>query len=758
MGAPGNLPGGPTPAVCRSAPPGLPAVGDRFGDFRVVAELGRGCEGRVYLAVQSSLADRPIVLKLTRLSGQEHTVLARLQHTHIVPLYFMEEDAARDLRVLGMPYFGGAPLHRLLADLDGTPPARREGRHLLEALDRCSAGTPLAPPTAGPVRDLLARASYVQAVCWVGACLADALGYAHERGLIHLDLKPANVLIAADGQPMLLDFHLAQGPIPPGYDFDQFVGGTPMYMSPEQRAAVAAVADDRAIAAPVDARSDVYSLGLVLAEALGTLVPLADPDEPPDVRRSNPAVSTGLADVLRRCLAPDPSKRYPSAAALADDLRRHLNHRPLRGVRNRSLLERWRKWRRRRPAAPAVAVLAALAAVSQGQAQAPRVADRERRLRQAEAAHRAAADHLRRDEPAAAERSMREGLALLDGLPAAGALREGLEAQERLVGGAQLVHQLHRLAEGLRYLDGAGAAADPRLAESCRAVWRQRDRLRAEPALDHSPDLRRRVGEDLPDFGILLADLVSRPAGGTAPDHRAALEVLREAESVAGPTPALLRARQWHAAAAGDRALAEEAARRAAASPPRTAWECYAAGRALLRAGDLGPAAELLRQAVDRQPQEFWPQYLRAACAFRQGSYDEAAAGFGVCVALRPDAPECSFNRALAEERRDRDDLALADYDRTLRLDPRRGSAWLNRGVLHLRHGRPAEALCDFERALGEGADAADAHYNSALAHLKNSDPAAARSSLRQALAADPRHAAALELERKLRGTGGGNE
>src|SRR5204863_7934136 len=108
--------------------------------------------------------------------------------------------------------------------------------------------SPLPSPAArregsvpgGPARQALATASYVQAVCWVGACLAEALQYAHERGLVHLDLKPSNVLLAADGQPMLLDFHLAREPLRPDDEGPPWLGGTAGYMSPEQQAAVRA--------------------------------------------------------------------------------------------------------------------------------------------------------------------------------------------------------------------------------------------------------------------------------------------------------------------------------------------------------------------------------------------------------------------------------------------------------------------------------------------------------------------------------------
>jgi serine/threonine protein kinase len=126
------------------------------------------------------------------------------------------------------------------------------------------------------------------------------------------------------------------------------VGGTAIYASPEQRAAFAAVTGGRAIDSAVGVTSDIYSLGVVLAECLGATLPVTAEGIAQLVRR-NPQVSQGLADILARCVAVQPERRYPTAAAVAEDLRLHLQHRPLQGVRNRSLAERWRKWRRRAP-------------------------------------------------------------------------------------------------------------------------------------------------------------------------------------------------------------------------------------------------------------------------------------------------------------------------------------------------------------------------------------------------------------------------
>jgi serine/threonine protein kinase len=211
----------------------FPAVGETVGEFRLLASLGRGVQGAVFLADQPSLANRPVVLKITSRKSWEHLSLAKLRHAHIVPLYCVQDLADRDLRLLCMPYLGGTTLGRFLSELGKIPIARRTGRDLLSRLDQDQAETPLSVPSQGPAQQFLSRASYLQAVCWIGACLADALQFAHQRELLHLDLKPSNVLLAADGTPMLLDFHLAQPPIRPNESVRRQLGGTPNYMSPE---------------------------------------------------------------------------------------------------------------------------------------------------------------------------------------------------------------------------------------------------------------------------------------------------------------------------------------------------------------------------------------------------------------------------------------------------------------------------------------------------------------------------------------------
>jgi serine/threonine protein kinase len=332
------------------AAPDFPQVGDVLGDFRLIAALGWGAAGRVFLATQRALADRPVVLKLTARRAREHLSLARLQHTHIVPLHAVYEFPERQLRALCMPFLGGATLDRLLELLRDRPVAARTGQDLIAALDAAQTQAAVRPRGTSVYREALARTSYVEAMCQIGICLAEGLHHAHERRLLHLDLKPSNVLLAADAQPFLLDFHLANEPVTAGAVQCEASGGTAGFAAPEQVQICVAAARGEPAPVGLDGRADLYALARLLYVALAGEGPAGQLPLPP-LHRCNPAVSVGLADMIHKCLRREPGDRYPDARAFAADLRRHAQDLPLRGVRNRSVGERWRKWRRRRPSA-----------------------------------------------------------------------------------------------------------------------------------------------------------------------------------------------------------------------------------------------------------------------------------------------------------------------------------------------------------------------------------------------------------------------
>jgi eukaryotic-like serine/threonine-protein kinase len=659
------------------AAPQFPAAGEALDDFFLLAELGRGAQGRVFLASQLSLGERPVVLKLLPLDAREHLSLARLQHTHIVPLYSAQDHPVRKLRALCMPYFGGATLARVLDALAPQPPARRTGQDLLDALDRAQAAVPLTAPARGRARQSLARATYVQAVCGVAACLADALQYAHERGLVHLDLKPSNVLLAADGQPMLLDFHLAREPLHPDDEGPPWLGGTAGYMSPEQRGALEAAKQGRKVPRVVDGRSDIYSLGVLLYEALAGGPPAPAGQRQP-LNRRNAQVSVGLADVVGKCLADDPERRYPDMAALARDLRRHLADLPLAGVRNRSLLERWRKWRRRRPyratlGAMMFAVLIAAGAVALGA-----VSSFNQRLGQARDALHDGKALMAQGQWGGAIRALQRGQASARGLLWQQELRDSLDQQLRLAEQGQAgaardaaARELNQLADRVRFLYGAEGVAPEEalrgLESPCRDLWDKRARVVRRLGAG-APEVR----DDLLDLAIFWADLrvrLARPAE-PAQARREALTVLDQAEALFGPSPVLDEERKLHGGAGLPRA--------GKGGGWGTAWEHYALGRALLRSGDLKRAADEVARAVRLEPQGLWPNFYQGLCAYRQGRYEDAVTAYSVCIGAAPRNAEgkasraagCFYNRALAFVALGRTKEALRDYDQARRLDP----------------------------------------------------------------------------------------
>ncbi|AWM40545.1 Serine/threonine-protein kinase StkP [Gemmata obscuriglobus] len=292
------------------------AVPPRVGDFEIVSKLGQGAFGQVFLAHQVSLG-RHVALKVTdrEMAGRsEGQLLAGLEHDHIVKVFSAFADPDTGLAGLCLQYVPGADLGVLIRHLYEGGRQPQSGAELLAALDRLRRGDPGFDPAALRDREALGADEFPQAVCRLGARLAEALAFAHARGVLHCDIKPGNILITPYGRPMLADFNVA---------FDRTrhrdgvrYGGTLAYMAPEYYAAMAGLPGGAA-----DERCDVYSLGVVLYElATGRRPPrLAPPPESPEPGGPDALdrVPRELAAVIRRTLRPDPADRYSSAAELA---------------------------------------------------------------------------------------------------------------------------------------------------------------------------------------------------------------------------------------------------------------------------------------------------------------------------------------------------------------------------------------------------------------------------------------------------------
>ncbi len=666
-----------------------------FAGFRLVSQLGKGAEGAVYLAIQPELAQRQVVLKITDGDLEEHLSLARLQHTNIVPLYGVYENPAQRQRALCMPYFGAATLQHLFNALAAIPPAKRRGSDIADVLERMDSETPVVCGSAGAARLLLKKKTYVQAVCWIGACLADALGYAHQRGLVHFDIKPSNVLLAADGQPMLLDFHLARPPLKAGEESPAYFGGTPPYMPAEQEGVCEDVMARRSLRQGADGRSDIYALGVLLRQALSGTALAGEVG----LRRLNPRVSRGLADIIAKCVAADPAARYATAAALATDLRSHLDDRPLQGVKNRSLGERYAKWRRRRPyALPLAALLLGLVAaiIVAGSILSHQ---RARRRQTAEEYFREGQSMLRVKQYAQAVESFKRGLNGAEGFYAEPRLLAALKQHLALAERARRAEDLHRLAEQCRLVtlaDNLDLRAGIVLDRAVDVIWEQRQALlEADPDFP-DPALEETIRRDLLELAIHWADIKVRIG---VPERRAAHRgqaraILAAAARIGGETTPLAWERGFYAD--------EPDARRDLAGGGREIkdpWEHYCLGRALLRHGDVPAAFAELEKSLSRAPADYWANFVLADCAARLGRHDRAIACLGVCIGQNPTQAESFLRRGRAYAQLKDWDGALRDFNWALDLRPNAPEALLERARVYRALGQEDRAERDFEQA-----------------------------------------------------------
>jgi serine/threonine protein kinase/Tfp pilus assembly protein PilF len=308
-----------------------PGPGETFLGFRLLRELGRGAFARVFLAAEPDLGDRLVAVKISPHGGSEAQTLGPLNHPNVVKVHAVRKDERSGLTAVCMPYLGGATLSGVVASFQNGRP--RRARVILDAA-RAALGPDLAGDRPAP-NPLLQTAPYAEGVCFLGLQLAEALAFLHGRGIFHRDLKPSNVLLCPDGRPMLLDFNLSADP----NAARQRLGGTLPYMSPEQ---VRAIFRLDGPTAPVDGRSDLFGLGVILFELLtgrqpfGPVPPgIPEKDDAaalldgqqegaPPVRRLCPEVTPGLARVIDRCLRPNRDRRPADAAEVAAALRRDL--------------------------------------------------------------------------------------------------------------------------------------------------------------------------------------------------------------------------------------------------------------------------------------------------------------------------------------------------------------------------------------------------------------------------------------------------
>ncbi len=332
----------------------------QLGDFRLLELLGEGGMGAVFRARQESLG-RLVALKVIRAESlfspvarerfrREIEAVAALRSPGIVPVHTVGEEN-------GVPFYAmelveGTNLADLAALLRTRPVEKLTGEDMRQAVEQATArhGGGVSGSTDA---DALWGGRHPQVCCRIALRVARALAHAHERGVLHRDVKPSNIMVDAGGRVLLLDFGLARAVNPADHGLTQTgaVVGSLAYMAPEQ------IRGDTEL----DARVDVYGVGVTLYELLTLQRAYRGRGEMEELRSAilagsvvtpaqlNPVVDRDAETICLRAMAPEPGRRYPTMAAMADDLQRFLELRPIE-ARRAGASYRVRRWMQRHPA------------------------------------------------------------------------------------------------------------------------------------------------------------------------------------------------------------------------------------------------------------------------------------------------------------------------------------------------------------------------------------------------------------------------
>lgn len=657
------------PSADQPGPQPLPVI----PDYEVQTILGRGGMGVVYRAVHLKL-NRLVALKML-LAGpyathQEHQrflreaeAVARLRHPSIVQIYdFGEVD--------GRPYF---------------------------TMEYISGGS-LAEKLGGVVQPARESAQMV-------AALAQAVHAAHQGGIIHRDVKPANVMLAENGAPKIGDFGLARR-----LDGDTGLThtgarmGTPSYMAPEQ------MSGDPAAVSPA---IDIFALGALLYEMLTGVPPfrgkslsdterrLASADPEPPSRR-NPKVPRDLETICLKCLEKDPKRRFGTAEHLAEELGRFLRHEPIL-ARPIPPAERWMRWIRRNPLPSALAVTAALllvvvvsGAIQEGTLAAGRAAERTRltarfdsgvqlvqdgRFAEARAILGKLGDGGNHDLRKRIDRTLDE-LGLVEALDAVGIKR------------SMVLNAPHT-----RSTFNADAASAYAAIFSASRIGTVKDQPKVVAQRILKSDIRGPLVASLDDWAVCEPDDARR---------NWVLEVVRQAD----PDPAGWRDRVRDPSTWNDRVALAQLADAAQSQKPSMQLLRVVGDR--LRAAGLDATAFCSRVQV-QHPDSFLAN-LALANALRVAAPAESMRYYQAALAIRPQSATAHNNLGVALSVMGRSDEAIAQYQQSLKLDNKSAQIRHNLGLELFKTKRVNEAIEQIQQAIALAPTLADSQEALAIA------------------------------------------
>jgi tetratricopeptide (TPR) repeat protein len=658
----------------------------------------------------------------------EAQAAAVLHHTHIVPVFGI--GCERGVHYYAMQLIDGQSLAQVISDQK-----QSGGSSAALASTPSPAARATEPDIPNPTPFHTAARLAMQA--------AHALEYAHQLGIVHRDVKPANLLLDGRGDLWVTDFGLAHCRNQAALTMAGDLVGTLRYMSPEQ-----------ALGLPggMDPRTDLYSLGATLYELLtfqpafpGTerqeLLRQIGDTEPRAVRQLNKAVPAELETIVLKAMARNPAERYATAGELADDLQRFLNDEPIR-ARRPALVQQARRWaRRHQPTvwSAAVALLGTLTVLAAcvGWVVRDRAAQQARTAAVVEAAVQEARQFQREGNWPRAQAAADRAAALLAGADSP-ELRQSvgnLLADFRMV---VWVEDVRLLRTGLRdghfdvaTADGAYesafrdygidvAAQDP--GEAAARIAARSIRAELAAALDGWAEIRRGLAHP---GGLSWQKLLAIARQADSDPQRAALRdaVLR------GDRQRLVERAAYLAKQANDDEIRELS--------PVTLMLLAESLRVL---GALDDATALLRRAQPQHSGDFWINHMLGAYLdwMRPPQSDEALRYYTAAVALRPESPGARLNLGNALAAKGRHDDALAAYHAAIALKPDYAEAHCNLGIVLEKQGRHDEAVVAYRKALAWKPDLVEAHTNLGIALQKEERVDEAIALFRRAIALRP--------------------
>ncbi len=756
-------------------------VGERVNvpGYEILGELGRGGMGVVYRAMHQKL-QRLVALKMI-LSGThaseagiarfkaEAAAIAQLHHPNFVQVYEIGEHD-------GCPYFS-------LELIEGG------------SLDRRLKESPPTPNGAARIIEQLAR----------------AMSFAHEHGIVHRDLKPANVLLAVvaakasvsrsgsrssisgsedhwsrNCEPKITDFGLAKRVDDESSNLTATgaIIGTPNYMSPEQ-------AEGRV--RQIGPASDIYSLGAMLYEMLTgrppfkgsnmmEIIKLVVSQDPVPPRQIEPRLALDLETICLKCLEKDPARRYESAIALADDLRRYLDHEPIL-ARPISTTERAIKWAKRRPMAVALIGVSTIATVGmisvvvwhnvalRERLDAALAEERASRMRMDQAVERERVAEIENaaqkllEHARVAEAASDWTTARLELSKALTALRSDAKLHS-LIGPvekqlATVEEKLHAVAErrgsqarfeefGMlrdeaQFLGSLYTGMD--VAENLRATREavlkalavydikpgtgrkqenesDDERLLLDPHLDRTQ--HRRVVADCFRLLLILAEAESL-AGGMQADEREqqlkkALAVLDDALRFGTASRAYHLRRARYLERLGDEQAAVQANAEAQKAAVIDVADHFMIADEFYRRANFEDAVREFEHVLQRQPDDFWAGYLSGLCLLRLNRHAEARTMLTACLSQGREFVWIYLLRGYANGELKAWDAAESDFEKALTLPLDQNSHYVllvNRGVLRIKQERHEDAITDLKEAVKLKPTEYQAYVNLAQAYRR---------------------------------------